>query len=84
MKKDESAGAQPQGLKEAKYWQEFSAATRTEAERAAAAWWAEQRGLVKVSGWILPLEAEAPGHPQWTVTIIYKTADQDRAGSTLH
>jgi hypothetical protein len=82
MKKDASAGLQPPGLKDARYWKEFSAATRAEAERAAATWWAEQRGLEKVSGWILPLEPEAAARPQWTVTIIYKAAE--RAGSALH
>lgn len=68
-------------LKKAKYWREFTAATRAAAEKAAAAWWAEQSGFDKVSGWTLP----APDSDrQWTVTIIYKPADSEPRPATLH
>lgn len=68
-------------LKKAKYWRAFTAATRAAAEKAAAAWWAEQSGFDKVSGWTLP----APGSdPQWTVTIIYKPAGSEPRPATLH
>jgi hypothetical protein len=65
-------------LKKARYWREFTAPTRAEAEDAAAAWWAEQSGFDKISGWTLP------ANPQWTVTIIYNVSDQERATATLH
>jgi hypothetical protein len=68
-------------LKKAQYWKEFSAATQVEAERVAAAWWAEQRGFDKICDWTLPApSSDATG--QWTVTIIYKMAD--RANTTVH
>jgi hypothetical protein len=82
MKDDVLAASRPPGLKEARYWKEFSADTRAEAERAASCWWAEQHGLVKVSGWILPLAD--PARPQWTATIIYKSVEPERAASSLH
>ena len=46
-------------LKTAKFWRAFTAATRAEAEKAAASWWAEQSGFDKISGWTLP--APDPG-----------------------
>jgi hypothetical protein len=70
-------------LKKAKYWREFTAPTRAEAEDAAAAWWAEQSGFDKISGWTLPATPPTPSaDPQWTVTIIYNESDLERA--TLH
>jgi hypothetical protein len=47
--------------KKSKYWREFTAPTRAEAEKAAASWWAEQRGFDKISGWTMPANASAPG-----------------------
>jgi len=72
-------------LKKAKYWKAFTAATRAEAEKAAAAWWAEQSGFDRISGWVLPA-ADAPpgGAPQWTATIIYKPSDADALPATVH
>ncbi len=72
-------------LKKAKYWREFTAATRAEAEQAAAAWWAEQSGFDKVSGWTLP----APGQPadldpRWSVTIIYRPSDPESRPLIVH
>jgi hypothetical protein len=65
-------------LKTAKYWRAFTAATRAEAERAAASWWAEQRGFDKISGWTLPSPETSPGgKTQWTATIIYSPAGED-------
>jgi hypothetical protein len=65
-------------LKTAKYWRAFTAATRAEAERAAASWWAEQRGFDKISGWTLPAPETPPGgETQWTATIIYRPAGED-------
>jgi len=56
-----------------------------EAARRLAAWWAEQSGFDKVSGWTLPAPEAAPGSdPQWTVTIIYKPADSGPRPATLH
>jgi hypothetical protein len=72
-------------LKKAKYWREFTAATRAEAERAAAFWWAEQSGFDKVSGWTLPASLPTAGaDPQWTATIIYKASDPEPATLTMH
>ena len=72
-------------LKKAKYWREFTAPTRAEAEDAAAAWWAEQSGFDKISGWTLPANPPTPSaDPQWTVTIIYNESDLERATATLH
>jgi hypothetical protein len=72
-------------LKKARYWQAFTAPTRAEAEKAAAAWWAEQRGFDKISGWTLPASPPTPSaDPHWTVTIIYNASDQKRAAATLH
>ena len=72
-------------LKKAKYWREFTAPTRAEAEDAAAAWWAEQSGFDKISGWTLPANPPTPSAgPQWTVTIIYNESDLERATATLH
>ena len=60
-------------LKTAKFWRAFTAATRAEAEKAAASWWAEQSGFDKISGWTLPASVPDPGGAQhWTVTIIYR------------
>jgi hypothetical protein len=71
--------------KRAKYWREFTAPTRAEAEKAAASWWAEQRGFDKISGWTMPANASAPGAaPHWTATIIYKPADADAGTPTVH
>lgn len=72
-------------LKKAKYWKEFTAATRPLAEKAAADWWAEQSGFDKISGWTLPAPAGSPGgHPHWTVTIIYKPSEPERGPPTVH
>lgn len=71
-------------LKEAKYWRAFTAATRADAETAAASWWSEQSGLEKVSGWTLPAPGEAVGaSSQWTVTIVYKVSGLG-SGITRH
>ena len=48
-------------LKKAKYWREFTAATRAAAEKAATAWWAEQSGFDRISGWTLPARDAPPG-----------------------
>jgi len=65
-------------LKKAKYWRAFTAATRAEAERAAASWWAEQSGFDKISGWTLPAPETPPGgETQWTATIIYRPAGEE-------
>ena len=72
-------------LRKAKYWRGFTAATRAQAEAAAAAWWAEQSGFEKISGWVLPADASAPGAiPQWTVTIIYKLSQPEPDPATVH
>ena len=72
-------------LKKARYWRAFTAANRSQAKQAAAAWWDEQRGFDKVSGWTLPAEPPTPGAaPQWTVTIIYKPSDHESGRPTLH
>ena len=71
-------------LKKAKYWQAFTAPTRAEAEKAAAAWWAEQSGFDRISGWTLPAEQPAGANPQWTVTIIYRPSEPELAPATLH
>jgi hypothetical protein len=72
-------------LKKAKYWREFTATTRAEAEKAAASWWAEQSGFHKISGWTLPAAPSPPSaDPGWTVTIIYSPADPAAATKTLH
>jgi len=55
-----------------RFWTAFTATTRAKAEQAAAAWWAEQNGLVKITGWTLPA---ADAGPHWTTTIIYQLAD---------
>lgn len=67
-------------LKKAKYWREFTAATRAEAEQMAAAWWAEQSGFDRISGWVLPAADAPAGADRWTATIIYKTSEP----ATLH
>jgi hypothetical protein len=72
-------------LKKARYWRAFTAATRSQAEKAAAEWWGEQQGFDKVSGWTLPAEPPTPGTaPQWTVTIVYKPSDAEPGRPTLH
>ena len=72
-------------LKKAKYWRAFTAASRAEAEKAAASWWAEQSGYDKISGWTLPAPDSAPGGaPQWTVTIIYRPSGQEPRQPTIH
>ena len=71
--------------KTAKYWHAFTATSRAQAEEAAAAWWAEQSGLDKISGWTLPASEPAPdGRPQWTVTIVYRPSGVQGQGPTLH
>jgi hypothetical protein len=76
---------EPVVLRKAKYWREFTAATRAEAEEAAANWWAEQSGFDKISGWTLPAMARATGaSPHWTVTIIYKASDPVPGPATVH
>ena len=71
-------------LKKAKFWRAFTAASRSEAEKAAANWWAEQSGFHKISGWTLPAPpAESTGE-SWTVTIIYSPAEPAAGTSTLH
>jgi hypothetical protein len=71
-------------LKKAKYWRAFTAATRAEAEKAAAAWWAEQSGFDKVSGWTLPASDQAGTSPGWTATIIYRPSDPEPRPATVH
>ena len=72
-------------LKKAKYWRAFTAATRAEAEKAAASWWAEQSGLDKISGWTVPAPDSPPGDaPQWTVTIIYRPSVSEPRQPTVH
>ena len=44
-------------LKKAKYWRAFTAASRAQAEKAAADWWAGQSGFDRISGWTLPAVA---------------------------
>ena len=68
-------------LKKAKYWRAFTAGSRAEAEKAAAAWWAEQSGFDRISGWTLPAE-QPPG--EWTVTIIYRPSEPELAPATVH
>jgi hypothetical protein len=66
-------------LKKAKYWRAFTAATRAEAERAAAAWWAGQSGFDKIGGWTLPAADQPAGAaPGWTATIIYRPSEDQR------
>jgi hypothetical protein len=72
-------------LKKAKYWRAFTAATRAEAEKAAATWWAEQSGFDKVSGWTLPAPDQSAGASQsWTATIIYRPSDPEPRPATIH
>lgn len=62
-------------MKKAQFWREFTAATRAEAEKAAASWWSEQSGFDRISGWVLPAGDPAPGSEAgWTATIIYKSS----------
>jgi hypothetical protein len=68
-------------LKSAKYWRAFTAATRAEAEAAAASWWSEQSGFDKVSGWTLPAESPASGAPHWTATIIYRPSNPENSAA---
>jgi len=70
-------------LKKAQYWKEFTAATRAEAEKAAATWWGEQSGFDKISGWILPA-SDPSADPRWTVTIIYKSSDPEPQPAMVH
>ena len=71
--------------KTAKYWHAFTAKSRTQAEKAAAAWWAEQNGFDRVSGWTLPAEEpSSDGTPQWTVTIVYRPSGLRDQAPTLH
>jgi hypothetical protein len=71
--------------KRAKYWREFTAPTRAEAEKAAATWWAEQSGFDRISGWTLPADVSASGSaPHWTATIIYKPVDGESGTTTVH
>ena len=71
-------------LKKAKYWREFTAATRAAAEKAATAWWAEQSGFDKISGWTCRRATRRGSDPQWTVTIIYRPSDSEPVPATLH
>jgi hypothetical protein len=71
-------------LKKAKYWREFTAASRTEAEQAAAAWWAEQQGFDRISGWVLPAADAPAGADRWTVTIIYRPSEPDQRPAMVH
>jgi hypothetical protein len=72
-------------LKKAEYWKEFTASTQAEAEHAAAAWWAEQRGFDKICGWTIPAALATSGaDAQWTVTIIYKKSNSEGATTTMH
>jgi hypothetical protein len=72
-------------LKKAKYWRAFTAATRAEAEKAAATWWAEQSGLDKISGWTLPADNHPAGAAAgWTATIIYRPSDLEQQPATVH
>jgi hypothetical protein len=72
-------------LKKAKYWRAFTAASRAQAEKAAATWWAEQSGFDKISGWTLPATDPGPGaDPQWTVTIIYRSSESEPQPATVH
>lgn len=71
-------------LKKAKYWREFTAATRAEAEKAAAAWWAGQNGLDRISGWTLPAAPAPASDPRWTVTIIYTSSEPEPRPATVH
>ena len=71
-------------LKKAKYWRAFTAATRAEAEKAAATWWAEQSGFDKISGWTLPAVDQPAGTAAgWTATIIYRPSDLEQP-ATVH
>jgi hypothetical protein len=72
-------------LKKAKYWRAFTAASRAEAEKAAASWWAEQSGFDRISGWTLPASDSSPGaDPQWTVTIVYRPSESELQPATIH
>ncbi len=71
-------------IKTAQYWRAFTAATRADAEKAAAEWWARQHGLDKISGWTLPAPEAPGGVPHWTVTIIYRASGAHVAQPTLH
>jgi hypothetical protein len=72
-------------LKTAKFWRAFTAATRAEAEKAAASWWAEQSGFDKISGWTLAAPDSAPGGAQhWTVTIIYRPSGPEPQQPIIH
>lgn len=71
-------------LKKARYWKAFTATTRAKAEQAAAAWWAEQSGFDRISGWTLPAGQPADATPGWTVTIIYKPSDPQPRPTTVH
>ena len=63
-------------LKKAKYWQAFTAATRAQAEKEAAAWWAKQSGFDRISGWTLPASDQNPDDGSgWTVTIVYRPSE---------
>jgi hypothetical protein len=72
-------------LKKAKYWKAFTAATRAKAEEEAAAWWAEQSGFDRISGWTLPAAGQpADANPGWTATIIYTPSDPEPRSATVH
>ena len=72
-------------LKTAKYWRAFTAATRAEAEKAAASWWADQSGFDKISGWTLPAsDVSEDGAPHWTVTIVYRPSGPESRHPTVH
>jgi hypothetical protein len=68
-------------IKTAKYWREFTAATRAEAEKAAETWWAGQSGFDRVSGWTLPAPDAPADEQRWTATIIYRSSE---ASPTIH
>lgn len=71
-------------LKKAKYWKAFTAATRAQAEKAAADWWAGQSGFDRISGWTLPAQAPAGALPEWTTTIVYRPSDSGPRPATVH
>ena len=73
-------------IKKAQYWREFTAATRDEAKKAADAWWAQQSGFDRVSGWVLPASEPPPdGATGWTATIIYRpSSGQEAQRPTIH
>jgi hypothetical protein len=71
-------------LKKAKYWRAFTSASRAQAEKAAADWWAGQSGFDRISGWTLPAEAPPGAAPEWTTTIVYGPSDSGSRPATVH